>query len=90
MGDISKEKTKNTCDFCSNSTCSAAKPREGESQREFEERCQLLSRLCHIRHKIIVLSGKGGVGKSTVAVNLAAALMLAGKRVGLLDVDIHG
>lgn len=47
-------------------------------------------RLGQIKHKIIVLSGKGGVGKSTVAVNLAVSLMLSGKRVGLLDVDIHG
>jgi Mrp family chromosome partitioning ATPase len=43
-----------------------------------------------IAHKILVLSGKGGVGKSTVAVNLAIALALEGKRVGLLDVDFHG
>jgi len=43
-----------------------------------------------IAHKILVLSGKGGVGKSTVAVNLAVGLALEGKRVGLLDVDFHG
>jgi Mrp family chromosome partitioning ATPase/predicted Fe-Mo cluster-binding NifX family protein len=41
-------------------------------------------------HKIIVLSGKGGVGKSTVAVNLAVWLSMQGKRTGLLDIDIHG
>jgi ATP-binding protein involved in chromosome partitioning len=43
-----------------------------------------------VKHKIIVMSGKGGVGKSTVAVNLATALVLAGKKVGLLDADMHG
>jgi len=43
-----------------------------------------------IRHHIVVMSGKGGVGKSTVAVHLAAALHKAGWRTGLLDVDIHG
>ncbi|MDD5706286.1 MAG: iron-sulfur cluster carrier protein MrpORP [Kiritimatiellae bacterium] len=43
-----------------------------------------------IRHKIMVMSGKGGVGKSTVAANLAIALALEGRSVGLLDVDIHG
>ncbi len=39
---------------------------------------------------VAVLSGKGGVGKSTVAANLAAGLAMAGKRTGLLDVDVHG
>lgn len=47
-------------------------------------------KLERIRHKIVVLSGKGGVGKSTVAVNYAVSLMNAGYKVGLLDVDIHG
>jgi Mrp family chromosome partitioning ATPase len=55
-----------------------------------EEQVRLRRRVAAIRHTVIVLSGKGGVGKSTVAVNLAAAAHRAGLRVGLLDVDIHG
>jgi Mrp family chromosome partitioning ATPase len=43
-----------------------------------------------VKHKILVLSGKGGVGKSTVAANLAEALAAAGNKVGLLDIDLHG
>jgi ATP-binding protein involved in chromosome partitioning len=43
-----------------------------------------------VRHAVAVASGKGGVGKSTVAVNLAAALAASGSRVGLLDADIYG
>ncbi len=39
---------------------------------------------------VVVLSGKGGVGKSTVSANLAAGLAMDGKRTGLLDVDVHG
>src|SRR5256886_10272151 len=43
-----------------------------------------------VKHVIAVGSGKGGVGKSTVAVNVAASLQLSGARVGLLDADIYG
>jgi len=43
-----------------------------------------------VRHAVAVASGKGGVGKSTVAVNLAAALAASGARVGLMDADIYG
>jgi len=63
--------------------------REDGSQRESEE-LMLQTRMEKIGRKILVLSGKGGVGKSTVAVNLAMSLALAGRKVGLLDVDIHG
>lgn len=44
----------------------------------------------NIKHKIMVLSGKGGVGKSTVATGLALSLARQGKKVGLMDIDITG
>lgn len=46
--------------------------------------------LKNIKNKIVILSGKGGVGKSTVAANMATFLSAEGYRVGLLDVDLHG
>ena len=46
--------------------------------------------LSQIKHKLIVLSGKGGVGKSTISVNLALALSEKGYDIGLLDSDLHG
>jgi len=58
--------------------------------QQAREQQALAERMARIRHKILVMSGKGGVGKSTVAVNLAFSLSRAGQKVGLLDVDIHG
>jgi ATP-binding protein involved in chromosome partitioning len=56
------------------------RPSEGVSQKATID----------VKHVILVLSGKGGVGKSTVSVNLAFALANRGKNVGLLDLDFHG
>jgi ATP-binding protein involved in chromosome partitioning len=50
----------------------------------------MAEKLSKINNIIVVLSGKGGVGKSTVAVNLALSLALRGLKTGLMDVDIHG
>lgn len=79
-----------TCDSCGKTDCSAAHKEPDESDADFNARRKLTARMCRVKHKIVVLSGKGGVGKSTVAVNLAAALVRSGHATGLLDVDIHG
>jgi len=55
-----------------------------------DEKKIIHEKMMRINHKILVLSGKGGVGKSTAAANMAVTLALEGKKVGLLDVDIHG
>lgn len=68
--------------------CSSMQPLRDPEMAAQDRR--IAERLGGIRHKILVMSGKGGVGKSTVATNLAAALARAGSRVGLLDVDLHG
>ena len=59
-------------------------------QEKIEQDKRLKECLSRIKYKLIVISGKGGVGKTTVAVNLAYGLAIQGNKVGLLDVDIHG
>jgi len=62
-----------------------------DRQRERERQEQKLAeRMARVRHVVVVLSGKGGVGKSTVAANLAVALAGEGFEVGILDADMHG
>ncbi len=78
------------CEDCSSTSCSARARKDGESDKDFQERQILAQRMCGIKHKILILSGKGGVGKSTVAATLALALSRAGRKVGLLDIDLHG
>ena len=59
----------------------------GES---IEEETRLRDTLAQIKHVIIVISGKGGVGKSTVSSNLALSLAMKGYETGLMDIDITG
>jgi ATP-binding protein involved in chromosome partitioning len=59
-------------------------------QQITEQMKQVQARMAGIKHKIVVMSGKGGVGKSMTTINLALALARLGYRVGLLDVDLNG
>ncbi len=72
------------------STTKNATPTDTFRKRMQEQQELLKYRMKQVKHTVAVISGKGGVGKSTVTVNLAAAFALHGKRVGILDADIHG
>ena len=59
-------------------------------RQQAEQDAAVKAALGQIKHKLIVMSGKGGVGKTSSAVNLAVALANKGHKVGLMDVDLHG
>ncbi len=63
---------------------------EAYKKEQSTESQKLKDRMEKIKHKIAIISGKGGVGKSTVTVNLAVAFAQKGFKVGVLDADIHG
>lgn len=76
------------CNGCDkSSSCNDADKQQCDQQQQQE---QIQASLAKIKHKILVMSGKGGVGKSTTAVNLALSLAQQGNKVGLLDIDLHG
>src|SRR4030043_1634659 len=83
---MEKEKCEqdSTCETCDQTNSCSQQEKEAHAQEK------LRSRLSHIKHRIMVMSGKGGVGKSSVATNLAVALSQDGLNVGILDADIHG
>lgn len=87
----------NTSEPCENkgSACASCSQKGSCSQAENNEEPEMgegffFSEKNDIKKTIVVLSGKGGVGKSTVAVNLASSLASQGLKVGLLDIDLHG
>lgn len=72
---------------CSSSSCGS---KESKQAAVAQQENAITRSLGKIKNKILVMSGKGGVGKSTVSVNLALALAKRGHKVGLMDVDLHG
>ncbi len=84
-----------SCNSCSSSSSCASASKNGgcDDQKEAKKGLQdqiISSTLGKIKYKLFVMSGKGGVGKSSVTVNVAAALARLGFKVGIMDVDIHG
>jgi Mrp family chromosome partitioning ATPase len=71
---------------CGSSGCGKGQAMDGKNDKDG----QIVASLSRIKHKLLVMSGKGGVGKSSVSAGIAIQLANSGYRVGLLDVDIHG
>ena len=65
-------------------------PSQNQQKAQDQQEEMIQTSLSKIKNKIFVLSGKGGVGKSSVSANLAASLALKGFKTGLMDVDLHG
>ncbi len=74
----------------SENSCSTGSCGMNQNPEQIARQREVKNTLGGIKHKIVVLSGKGGVGKSTVAASIATKLAVEGHRVGILDVDIHG
>jgi len=90
MSSSSHDSEKNSCSGCQAQNSSCEHQHHHSGGEEHFESALVRAALNQIRHKLLIMSGKGGVGKSSVAVNLALALARQGFQVGLMDVDLHG
>jgi ATP-binding protein involved in chromosome partitioning len=81
---------KNSCSSCSSQSADCSHQHDHAGSDEHFQAALVRAALNQIGHKLLVMSGKGGVGKSSVAVSLALTLARQGFQVGLMDVDLHG
>lgn len=74
---------------CQQGGCGSQQAQQQQQQQQQQEQ-SVKETLAKIKNKFVVMSGKGGVGKTSVSVNLAMALAEKGYQVGIMDVDVHG
>lgn len=89
---MTKQKTEKENSECSGqcNSCSTANQCNDPKKEQYIQEQKIKQQLKKIKNKIAIISGKGGVGKSTVTANLAMAFAMQGKKVGVMDADIHG
>jgi ATP-binding protein involved in chromosome partitioning len=83
-------KQENTADICDEQISSCPASASEQMKKQQQQNQIIKQKLENIKHKIAIISGKGGVGKSTVTANLAMAFAIEGQKVGILDADLHG
>ncbi len=77
-----------SCGQCSSSGSCDSNQQQAAAQNDHDK--MVKDSLSKIKHKLFVMSGKGGVGKSSISANIAVTLAQKGYKVGLMDVDVHG